>query len=163
MRNALVAALLALTFSLPGSTVSGQEGTQGGKTFRALLFLVPATDKSAAGGVRVEHLNEVWSEGESAAKLRARLSGVDPQQLQALTIVPGQKDAVVQYGDMTFRIAGLYRGPQKDRMYLKVSFDQAGQAAMKEFLAGLDESVLVAYPLVGDAAGSIIALLIPTG
>jgi hypothetical protein len=43
-----------------------------------------------------------------------------------------------------------------------VSFDQGGRAAVKEFLAGLDETVLVGYPLLGDAGGTVVALLIPT-
>ncbi|MFN2431833.1 MAG: hypothetical protein ABR599_03270 [Gemmatimonadota bacterium] len=163
MRMAL-AALAALAITLSGAAGAGaqQEGVSGAgaRTFKALLFLVPGSDP---GGLRVENLQEVWSEGESLAKLRAHLNGGEPRQLQALTIAPGQDNAVVQYEDLTFRVSGLYRGPQKDRMYLKVSFDQAGQAAVKEFLAGLDESVIVAYPLVGAEGGSIIAVLVPTG
>jgi hypothetical protein len=160
MRVALIA-LVASMLALPLSSVGAQETAPSGegKTFKVLLFLVPNAD---VGSLRVENLREVWSEGESAAKLQERLKNA-PQQLQALQLVPGEESAVVQYNGLTFRISGLYKGAQKDRMYLRVSFDQAGQAVVKEFLASLNESALVAYPLASDGKGSLVALLIPTG
>ena len=163
MRVVLTAVAMFAAAILGPSGVAAQEATGaggGGRTFKALLFVAPG---SSSEGLRVENLREVWSEGESASKLQARLNASDLEQLQVLTIVPGQETAVVRYKDLTFRISGLYRGAGKDRRYLKVSFDQGGQAAVKEFLAGLDESVLIGYPLVGDAGGSIVAVLVPTG
>ena len=160
MRTALV--LVAAVAALVSNPLQAQEPAERERTFRAVLFLVPATDAGADAGLRVEHLQEVWAEGESAAKLAAHLEAASPQKLQALTVTPGQDSAIVQYEDLTFRISGLYRGPRRDRMYLKVSFDQGGRAAVKEFLAGLDETVLVGYPLIGNAQGSVVALLIPT-
>jgi hypothetical protein len=152
--------VLSLVVALPSLRAQESAAAERARTFKAILFLVPNAD---AGSLRVENLKEIWSEGESAAKLQARLKSVAPEQLQVLEIAPGEENPVVQYKDLTFRISGLYRGPQKDRMYLRVSFDQGGQAAVKEFLANLDESVLVAYPLTGDPKGSLVALLIPTG
>jgi hypothetical protein len=160
MRPALALAVTLAALAVP--SLGAQEPAERDRTFRAVLFLVPASDDAADGGLRVERLQEVWAEGESAAKLAAHLDGVSPQKLQALTITPGQDSAIVQYEDLTFRVSGLYRGPRRDRMYLKVSFDQGGRAAVKEFLAGLDETVLVGYPLLGDTGGTVVALLIPT-
>ncbi|HEY7529703.1 MAG TPA: hypothetical protein VIC56_03375 [Gemmatimonadota bacterium] len=160
MRPAL--ALAAVLAALAAPTLRAQDPAERERTFRAVLFLVPTSEAASGDGLRVERLQEVWGEGESADKLAAYLKGVNPEKLQALTIKPGQDAAVVQYDDLTFRISGLYRGPRRDRMYLKVSFDQGGRAAVKEILAGLDETVLVGYPLLGAANGSVVALLIPT-
>ena len=66
----------------------------------------------------------------------------------------------MKQGDLTFRVSGLYRGAQKDRMLLKVSFDEGGQAAVKEFMLGLDETAVVHYPL--QKGGEILVLLVST-
>lgn len=148
--------LLAALLLMPAG--HAQE-TAGGKTFRALLFHVPGT---FAPGLTVERVEKAWKEGESEANLGVWLKGAPPKKLQVLTVTPGQESGVVKYKDLTFRISGLYRGAQKDRMFLKVTFDQGGQAVVKEFLAGLDETLVVTYPLAGEEPGSIVALLIPT-
>lgn len=161
MRKAMILAIWLVAALVPLDARSQEAADPAAsRTFKALLFLVPG---ESASGLRVEHLKEVWSEGDSAERLRAHLASAAAEQLQVLTVTPGQDAGVVQYKDLTFRINGLYKGAQKDRMFLRVSFDQAGRAAVKEFLAGLNESVLVAYPLVGDAQGSIVAVLIPVG
>ena len=162
MRTASLVAVLTWAAALHLSTAQAQqqEGAPAGKTFRAVLYFVPG---SAGTGLQVQHLKEVWAEGEAPEKLAVWLEGGAPQQLQAVTVTPGQESTVVKYKDLTFRITGLYRGPQKERMRIRVSFDQAGQAAVKEFLASLDESVLVRYPLAGAEKGSVVALLVPSG
>ena len=164
MRVAVTVAALGLAIALPSATARPQERGEsagGRKTFKTILYFVPGA--TGGEGFRVEHLKEVLTESDGASRLALLVDGQAPQRLQALTVTPGQDNAVVKYKDLTFRISGLYRGPQKDRMYLKVSFDQGGQAAVKEFLAGLDQSVVVTYPMAGGEKGSLVALLVPTG
>jgi hypothetical protein len=147
-------ALLAAIPSVPAAHAQDAAPLAAGKTFRADLYFVGGTP--APGGLKVEHLRE------APADLGVWVKGSNPEKLQSVTVAPGQDNAVVKYHDLTFRISGLYRGPQKDRMFLRVSFDEGGQAAVKEFLAGLEETVIVTYPRVGGA-GSLLVLLVPTG
>ena len=140
------------TLSLPGLHAQEARPAEGPKTFQADLYFVAGATKAA--GLKVDHLSEppevgVWVEGSN------------PQKLQSLTVAPGQENAAVKYQDLTFRISGLYRGPQKDRMFLRVSFDQGGKAAVKEFLANLDQSVVVTYPMTNGEAGAILVVLTP--
>lgn len=164
MRLALAVTALWLAIALPPTVGHAQQGGEGGgarKTFKTILFFVPG--EAGGEGLKVDRVKEVWTEGDSPSKLALLVKGKPPQRLQAVTVTPGQENTVIKYKDLTFRISGLYRGPEKDRMYLKVSFDQGGQAAVKEFLAGLDESVVVSYPMAGGEKGSVVALLLPTG
>jgi hypothetical protein len=162
MRRALALAALVLAAAAQAPVARAQEGAGAadGRTFKAMLFFVPGS--TDARGLKIERFKEVLSEDESAGKLGVWIEGGTPERLEVVTITPGQEKSVVKYKDLTFRISGLYRGPQKDRMFLEVSFDQRGQAAVKEFLAGLDETVIVTYPLIGKE-GSIVALLVPSG
>jgi hypothetical protein len=149
MRSLLWFASFAMVAAQATSALRAQEpgDVAPERTFRAELFAVP--DAPAASGLKVDHVRDrpsdlgVWVKGT-------------PQRVQTVTVTPGQDSEVVRYKDLTFRISGLYRGAQKDRMFLKVSFDQAGQAAVKEFLASLDESVLVTYPLKGGGAFLVV-------
>ena len=75
-------------------------------------------------------------------------------------LTPGDRGQVVKHGDLTVRVSGLYRGAKKDRMLLKVSFDEGGQAAVKEFMLGLDETAIVHYPLA--KGGEVVVLLVST-
>jgi hypothetical protein len=163
----LALTILGLMLASPGFPAHAQEGERaGGKTFRAVLYFVPAGEGSGpapGGAVRVEHLKEVLPAADDPSALAVWVEGGTPQRLQVVTVAPGQESSVVKYKDLTFRISGLYRGAQKERMFLRVSFDQGGQAAVKEFLAGLDQSVLVSYPLAGRPAGTFVAVLVPTG
>jgi hypothetical protein len=153
----VVLALSALSFALvmggPAALAQDQPAGGGGKTFKADLYFSPRVD--AAGGLKVEKM-------QSPVDLGVWVQGT-PQKLQSVSVTPGQDAEVVKYKDLTFRITGLYRGPQKDRMFLRVSFDQGGQAAVKEFLAGLDESVVVTYPMRNGASGTIVVVLVPSG
>jgi hypothetical protein len=143
-------ASLILAASLQAPAALAQEPAEEGpdRTFRAELYVVP--DAAASGGLKVEHLKE------RPAELGVWVKGT-PQKVQTVTVVPGQTSEVVKHKDLNFRISGLYRGAQRDRMLLKVSFDQGGQAAVKEFMAGLDEVVLVTYPMQGG--GSFLVML----
>ena len=153
MRVSLPFASLALaaTLQAPGALAQEPVDESPERTFRAELYVVP--EAAGSGALKVEHLKErpsdlgVWGKGT-------------PQKVQTVTVSPGTDPEVVRYKDLTFRISGLYRGPQKDRMLLKVSFDQGGQAAVKEFMAGLDEAVVVTYPMQGG--GSFLVLLVST-
>jgi hypothetical protein len=153
MHRLLAFAWLAILAPATARGLLAQEPSDAGpeRTFRAELYVVP--DAPPDGGLKVDHLQQrppdlgVWVKGT-------------PQKVQTVTVNPGQDSEVVRYRDLTFRISGLYRGAQKDRMFLKVSFDQGGQAAVKEFLANLDESVVVTYPMRGG--GSLLVLLSST-
>ncbi|MBA2565361.1 MAG: hypothetical protein H0V09_08060 [Gemmatimonadetes bacterium] len=164
MRTLVVAAILALLplSGTPAQDTEAKSGPAGSRTFKAVLYHVPGTAGSG-GAVKVERLKNVLTDPESAEAIGVWVKGGTPEKLQVLTVAPGQENAVVRYKDLTFRISGLYRGPQKERMSLRVSFDEGGQAAVKEFLASLDENVMVTYPMSGEGTGSLVAVLVPVG
>ncbi|HEY7462649.1 MAG TPA: hypothetical protein VIC59_12365 [Gemmatimonadota bacterium] len=142
---------LAVTMQAPGALAQEPADESPERTFRAELYVIP--DAAGSGGLKVDHLKE------RPADLGVWVKGT-PQKVQTVTVNPGTDPEVFRHKDLTFRISGLYRGPQKDRMLLKVSFDQAGQAAVKEFMAGLDETVVVTFPMKGG--GAFLALLVST-
>jgi hypothetical protein len=153
MRWPTVLALLALAVWLQAPAALSQEPADEApeRTFRAEVYQVP--DVAASEGLRVERLKE------RPADLGVWLKGT-PKKLQTVTVTPGDRGQLVKQGDLTFRVSGLYRGAQKDRMLLKVSFDEGGQAAVKEFMLGLDETAAVHYPL--HKGGEILVLLVST-
>ncbi len=153
MRCSIAFAPVALAVWLQAPAALSQEPAEEvpERTFRAELYEVP--DVAAGEGLRVERLKE------RPADLGVWLKGT-PKKVQTVTVTPGDRGEVVKHRDLTFRISGLYRGAQKDRMLLKVSFDQGGQAAVKEFMVGLDETVIVHYPLHGG--GDFLVLLVST-
>jgi hypothetical protein len=153
MRWSIAFAPLALAVGLQAPAALSQEPAEGApeRTFRAEIYAVP--DAAAGAGLEVERLKE------RPADLAVLVKGT-PKKVQTVTVIPGDRGQVVKHGDLTFRIAGLYRGAQKDRMLLKVSFDEGGQAAVKELIVGLDETVIVHYPLKGG--GEVLVLLVST-
>ena len=143
---ALAAGLVA-----PGALAQEPAEDAPERTFRAEVYEV--RDASASGGLKVERLNE------RPADLGVWLKGT-VTKVQTVTVTPGDRGQVVKHGDLTFRVSGLYRGAKKDRMLLKVSFDEGGQAAVKEFMLGFDETAIVHYPLA--KGGEVVVLLVAT-
>jgi hypothetical protein len=153
MRLSIAFAPLALAVGLQAPAALSQEPVEEApeRTFRAEIYEVAGAP--AGDGLKVERLKE------RPADIGVLLKGT-PKKLQTVTVIPGDKGEVVKHGDLTFRISGLYRGAQKDRMLLKVSFDEGGQAAVKELIVGLDETVIVHYPQ--KSGGELLVLLVST-
>lgn len=127
-------------------------------TYRVILYVA---ENGGPREITLQRLQEVWSEADGAARLRALLSTGAIQRLDDVTILPGRDTPAIQLGDVTVRVKGVYKEPLRDSMFLRVEVDGGREALVKEMISRFDETIVLAYPLAeGDR--SIIALILPT-
>lgn len=130
---------------------------QGGSTYRVILYIA---EDGAPSEVTLTRLQEVWTEGEGAARLGELLRTSRIEQLQGVTIVPGQETPALRLGNVTVRIRGVYREPRQDAMFLRVEVDGGPDTFVKEVISRFNETIVLAYPLA-EGNRTVVALLVP--
>ncbi|MGH7549648.1 MAG: hypothetical protein ACREMD_01705 [Gemmatimonadota bacterium] len=150
--------ILLSAFALAGMVGPAESSAQADPpTYRVILYLA---EQDAPSEVQVRRLDEVWSVGDSAERLQSLLSSGSVQQLEEVTMVPGQDTPAIQFGEVTFRVEGVLKEPHRDSVFLRLEVDGGREAVVKEMLASFDETIILAYPLAeGDR--SVVALLVP--
>ena len=152
----LLAAFVLAPLAIPRASFA-QEGAASG-TYRVILFLA---EDGAARDVELRRLEEVWSEGDGAARLQSLLEASNIRRLDAVTILPGQETPAIKVGDVTVRVRGVLQEPRRNSMFLRVEVDGGREALVKEMISGFDETIVLAYPLT-EGNRSIVALILPT-
>lgn len=156
VRHVTTHTLAALALTVAASHAGAQESS--GSTYRVLLYI-------AEGGgptdVTLTRLQEVWTAGEGVERLRTLLAAGKVQQLEDVTILPGRETPALQLGDVTVRVRGVYREPQRDAMFLRVEVEGGAEALVKELISRFDETIVLAYPLA-EGNRTVVALLVPT-
>ncbi|HKY61141.1 MAG TPA: hypothetical protein VJP59_09030 [Gemmatimonadota bacterium] len=158
MRNGRTVFGLAIVLALAAAaSPAGLRGQGQAPTYRVILYVAEA---GAPQQVRIERLDEIWSEADGAQRLQSLLDSGPVRQLEEVTLVPGQDTPTIRFGDVVFRVKGVLKQPHMDSMFLRLEVDGGREALVKEMIAGFDETIVLAYPLAeGDR--SVVALLVP--
>ncbi|HUP00475.1 MAG TPA: hypothetical protein VM737_03015 [Gemmatimonadota bacterium] len=146
-----------MALAVPRASFAQRAG-EGGPTYRVILFLA---EDGAPRDIELRRLEQVWSEGDSPARLQSLLAASNIRRLDAVTILPGQETPAIRVGDVTVRIRGVLQEPRRESMFLRVEVDGGRQALVKEMISGFDETIVLAYPLT-EGNRSIVALIVPT-
>lgn len=149
---------IILLAGLALAVTSGRARAQGEPSYRVLLYIA---EGGGPAEVSITRLQEVWSPAEGQARLMELLASGNVQQLQDVTIQPGRDTPALQLGNVTVRVRGVYREPQRDAMFLRVEVDGGAEALVKELISRFDETIVLAYPLA-EGNRSVVALLVPT-
>jgi hypothetical protein len=130
---------------------------QEGSTYRVILYLA---ENGGQSDVTLTRLQEVWSEGEGAERLRSLLSASQVQQLENVVVLPGRDTPTLRLGNVTVRVQGAYKEPGRNAMFLRVEVDGGPEALVKELISRFDETIVLAYPLA-EGNRTVVALIVP--
>jgi len=149
-----LACVLGFSDAAPARAQAGDANT----TYRVILYLA---DNGEFREVSLRRLDEVWTEEEGVDRLRELLSAREVRRLEDVTILSGRDTPALRVRDVTVRVRGVYRQPDRDSMFLRVEMEGGADTLVKELISSFDETIVLAYPLTeGDR--SIVALILPT-
>ncbi|HUP20418.1 MAG TPA: hypothetical protein VM778_10750 [Gemmatimonadota bacterium] len=158
IRRTAACALTALAgIALASATAPLAHAQEGGSTYQVILYIV---EDGSRREMTLQRLDEVWTEGESVARLQALLDSDRIQRLEDVTVLPNQDTPALRLGNVTVRVKGAYREPRRDAMLLRVEVDGGSEALVKEMVSRFDETILLAYPLT-EGNRSLVALIVP--
>lgn len=148
---------LVIALGLTAGVPAGLRAQGEASTYRVILYLA---EQGAPQQVQIQRLDEVWSEGDGAERLKTLLNSGSVRQLEEVTLVPGQDAPTIRFGDVTFRVKGVLKEPRRDAMFWRLEVDGGREALVKEMISSFEETIVLAYPLAeGDR--SVVALLVP--
>lgn len=137
--------------------VLAQEGDAQASTYEVELFLV---EDEVSGDTSLQRIRELWPLEGREERLKALLNVERVRRLESVTVIPGGETPAFGMGGVIVRVNGGYRGPDRDRMFLRVEVDGGREAFVKEMISRFDETIVVVYR-VDDEDRSLVAVVGP--